>query len=80
MIVLGKMGLSYCAILGAHSEANLIAVCDSSNFVLEAFNKYTNKATYTDFKKMLDENEIDALIVSTPTKYHYDMVKEAIKR
>ncbi len=80
IVGLGKMGLSHCSILGSHPDANLIAVCDSSNFILEAFNKYTNKTTYTDYRKMLDENDINALIVSTPTKFHYEMVSEALSR
>lgn len=80
IVGLGKMGLSHCSILGAHPEVNLVAVCDESSFILEAFNKYTDKKTYTDYKKMLDENEVDALIISTPTKYHYYMIKEALAR
>lgn len=80
IIGLGKMGLSHCSILGAHPEVNLAAVCDSSSFVLEAFNKYTKKATYTDYKRMLDEDDINALFVATPTKFHYDMVNYALEK
>lgn len=80
IIGLGKMGLSHCSILNANPYANLSAVCDSSTFLLEAFNKYTTKKTYTDYKIMLEENEINSLIISTPTKYHYDMVNYALQK
>jgi len=80
IIGLGKMGLSHCSILGAHPDVNLIAVCDTSTFVLEAFNKYTEKKTYTDYKKMLEENEISALVIAAPTKLHYEMVHYAFER
>ena len=80
IIGLGKMGLSHCSILGAQPDANLVAVCDSSTFLLEAFNKYTTKKTYTDYKKMLDENDINSLIIATPTKFHFDMVYYALQK
>jgi predicted dehydrogenase len=80
IVGLGKMGLSHCSILGANTDANLSAVCDSSAFLLEAFNKYTDKKTYTDYRKMIDENNINALMIATPTKYHYDMVHYALQK
>ena len=80
IVGLGKMGLSHCSILNANPYSNLTAICDSSTFLLEAFNKYTDKKTYTDYKKMIDENGINTLIVSTPTKFHYDMVSYALQK
>jgi predicted dehydrogenase len=80
IVGLGKMGLSHCSILNANPDANMGAVCDSSTFLLEAFNKYTKKRTYTDYKKMLEENSINTLIIATPTKYHYDMVNFALEK
>ena len=31
IIGLGKMGISHCAILGAHPDVDLVAVCDTSS-------------------------------------------------
>lgn len=80
IVGLGKMGLSHCSILNAHPDVNLISVCDSSSFVLEAFKKFTKKKIYKDYKSMLAENEINALIVATPTKFHYEMVSYALEK
>jgi len=78
LIGLGKMGISHCAIINAHPDLELIAVCDSSAFVLKAMEKYSSFLTYTDYKKMIDENDIEALFVATPTKFHAEMVLYAL--
>lgn len=80
IIGLGKMGLSHASIINAHPDLELIAVCDSSAFILEAMKRYGNYKVYTDFKKMIDENELNALFVATPTKFHADMVLYAMER
>jgi len=80
IIGLGKMGISHCAILNAHPDVNLVAVCDSSTFLLEAFNKYGKQKTYSDFKKMMDTEKLTAVVVATPTKFHAEMVTYALER
>lgn len=77
---LGKMGISHCSIINAHPDVKVISICDSSTFVLEAFKKYSKKSVYTDYRKMLDENDINAVIVATPTKFHYEMVSYALSK
>jgi len=79
IIGLGKMGLSHTAIVGAHPKVDLIAVCDTSSLVLDAFKKFTPIKTYTDYQKMIDTEAPDFVFVATPTKYHYAMVKYALE-
>lgn len=78
VIGLGKMGISHCAILNAHPDVNLVAVCDSSNLMRTAFKKYTGIATYKDYKKMIGEQTLDAIVVATPTKLHAGIVNLAL--
>jgi predicted dehydrogenase len=78
IIGLGKMGISHCAIINANPEVNLLAVCDSSGFVLEAFRKYSKFKCYSDYKKLIDEENLDCVFVATPTKFHYEIVKYAL--
>jgi predicted dehydrogenase len=80
VIGLGKMGLSHCAIVNAHPEIDLVAVCDTSAFVLEAFRRYSSISCYTDYKIMLDEKQVECVFISTPTKFHYPIVKECLNR
>jgi predicted dehydrogenase len=74
---LGKMGLSHAAIVGAHPSVDLVSVCDTSSLILEGFKQYTKVKTYSDYKKMIDNENLDFVVIATPTKFHYPMVKYA---
>jgi len=78
IIGLGKMGISHCAILGAHPDVNLVCVCDTSTLVIDAFKKYSQFQCFTDYQKMIDTMKLDALIIASPTKFHEEMVKYAL--
>ena len=80
IIGLGKMGLSHAAILNPHPDVELVGVCDTSSIVLEAFKKFSTIRVYDDYKKMIDTEKPDLLIVASPTKYHYEMVSYALDR
>lgn len=80
IIGLGKMGISHAAIAGAHPAVDFVAVCDTSSLVLDAFKKYTRINTYSDYVKMIDKEPLDFVIIATPTKLHYPMVKYALEK
>src|SRR5918911_1069415 len=74
------MGLSHLAIVKAHPEVELAAVCDSSGYVLGVLKKYTGVATYGDYDAMLRELDLDAVLIATPSRAHADMVQKALDR
>jgi predicted dehydrogenase len=80
IIGLGKMGLSHAAIVSPHPSVELIAVCDSSSLILNAFKKFSKVKVYSDYIKMIDSEELDFVVVSTPTRFHYKMVRYALER
>lgn len=80
IIGLGKMGLSHAAIISAHPEVNLVAVCDTSSLVLSAFNKFSAVKTYTDYKEMVGKESLDFILIATPTRFHFNMVKYALEQ
>ncbi|MEX2566539.1 MAG: Gfo/Idh/MocA family oxidoreductase [Cyclobacteriaceae bacterium] len=80
IIGLGKMGISHCAILGAHPDVNLVAVCDTSSLVIDGFKKYTKVECFNDYKKMLENVHMDALVIASPTKFHGEMVALALDK
>jgi predicted dehydrogenase len=80
VVGLGKMGLSHLAIVKAHPEVELAAVCDSSSYVLGVLKKYTGVATYSDYDAMLRELELDAVLIATPSRTHAGMVRKALER
>ena len=80
IIGLGKMGLSHYSIINAHPKVNVVGVCDSSGYVLDVLAKYTGVDTYTDMEKMLDSANVEAAVISTPSKFHAPMVRECLRR
>ena len=48
IIGLGKMGMSHCALLGAHPEVDLVAICDPDGLLQSAFKKLTGFQVYDD--------------------------------
>lgn len=79
IIGLGKMGISHCAILGAHPDVALVAVCDASSLVIDAFKKYTQFECFSDYKKMIDTMALESILIASPTKFHDEMVSYALK-
>lgn len=80
IVGLGKMGLSHAAILGAMPDVEMVGLCDSSSLVLDAFRKLSSLPVFDDFDKMLKQTSPDFLVVATPTKYHFEMVKKALDK
>ncbi|GAB2324478.1 inositol 2-dehydrogenase [Alkalibacterium sp. m-11] len=60
------------------NNAELIALCDPVVESLENAQKELNcKYTYTDYKELMKNPEIDAVIIATPTFYHKEIAVEA---
>lgn len=75
---LGKMGLSHLAMINAHPDVELIAVCDKSEYLLDILSKYTPIKTFTDYKQLLKTEKLDAVFVATPSRSHTDIVGMAL--
>lgn len=80
VVGLGKMGISHLGMIKAHPGVDLAAVCDSTGYVLDVLKKYTGVETFSDFAKMLDSVPLDAVVIATPSRTHYPMVKAALER
>jgi len=78
MVGLGKMGLSHLAITRMHPEIDLVAVCDTTEYLLDILGKYSKVKTYTDYRKMLAQEKPGAVIIATPSKFHAEMVRAAL--
>ncbi|MDP9018457.1 MAG: Gfo/Idh/MocA family oxidoreductase, partial [Candidatus Eremiobacteraeota bacterium] len=80
IIGLGKMGLSHQSMINVHPQLCLVSVCDSSGYVLDVLTKYTGVKIYTDYKKMLAEEQLDCVFIATPSRYHAEIVNAALER
>lgn len=80
MVGLGKMGLSHASIVRAHPEVELVAACDSMTYLTDLLQKYAKLKCFADLDTMLAAEQLDAIVISTPSRLHATMVKKALDR
>jgi len=78
LLGLGKMGLSHCAIINTHPDIELVAVCDTSDYLLGVLSKYSHIKTYSNYRKLLAQESLDAVFIATPSRFHAEMVRAAL--
>jgi scyllo-inositol 2-dehydrogenase (NADP+) len=80
MVGLGKMGLSHYAMINMHPDVQVVAACDSNSYVTDVLSKHTGLACYGSYEEMLAAKELDAVVISTPSRLHAAMVQTALDR
>ncbi len=75
----GKMGISHYAVVNAHPDATVAAVCDTSGYVLSVLEKYGGIQTFKTYQEMIDRAGLDAVIVATPTATHFACAEYALE-
>ena len=81
VIGLGNRGRFFVtALKEKKQEIELVAASDCSNErLLKTCDSYAIPAAYDDWREMLDKEELDAVVVSTPDFTHCEIVLEAFK-
>ena len=76
----GSRGAGLASIIQTMPDINLAACCDLLPFRLADGMRYGNKQTrsYSDYRALLDEQNIDAVIVATPFNTHADIAIAAL--
>ena len=65
----------------AVSNQNIVALCDvDDNYLRGASQKCPAAKTYNDFRRLLDRNDLDAVVVSTPDHIHAPATIMALRR
>jgi scyllo-inositol 2-dehydrogenase (NADP+) len=80
LIGLGKVGIGHLAVANAHADVNVMGVSDAAGYVLGLLSKYTKIPVYSDYRTLLDAKGLDAVIISTPSKFHAEMARAALER
>ncbi len=70
------MGISHMKGVVNNKNANLYAVCDIDNEALnEAKTKYNVDIAVQDYKELVNDKNVDAVIIVTPDQLHLEMTK-----
>ncbi len=80
LIGCGRIASRHSRILTSIPEARLTAVCDINPEKAKAFSHQFEVPWYTDFRKMLEREEIDVVDILTPSGTHGKIALEAIRR
>src|SRR5579859_413710 len=66
--------------IGNMGGENLVALCDiDDNYLGKAANDFPQAKTYNDFRKLLEQKDIDAVIVCTPDHIHAPATVAALR-
>src|SRR6266536_4069890 len=62
------------------STENIVALCDiDDNYLAAVKEKYPSAKTYNDFRRLLDQKDIDAMVIGTPDHTHAVAAVAALK-
>lgn len=80
LIGFGRMGITHMSILNAHPAVKICAVCDQSSTMLNILNKYVDFSVYQDYRKMIADNGLDFVVISTPSDSHSEIINYCIDK
>lgn len=74
----GSRGQHLMSFLVQNPKVEIVAICDIFKPSIDAALKMTPKAkVYTDYKKLLEDKNVDAVLIATPLHLHYKIVIDA---
>ncbi len=76
----GAMGKNHARVYSGMDNVELVAVCDSSEDAGKPIADSCNAKYYSDCKKMLDEEKLDAVSVCVPTKFHREAAIDVLRK
>lgn len=80
IIGLGIMGNSYAKIYAAHPLAQVVAVCSLRQEQIDKVRSlYGIQDGYTDYRKMLERKDLDAVVVATPDRHHFEPARAVLE-
>lgn len=80
VIGVGKMGLSHLAIANQTVGIEVAAICDTSKPLLRFLEKNTKFRAFSDYKKMIDEVQLDGVMVNVPNTFHFEIAKYCLEK
>jgi predicted dehydrogenase len=81
VVGLGKMGILHAAIISSISGASVTAICEKESLLVTAAKALLPKriAFYKDHLKMVTEEQLDAVFITTPIGTHVSVVNDLLE-
>lgn len=80
VIGVGSMGENHARVYAHYEKTQLIAVADSNKEQAEKVAKKLKVKAYSDYKEMLEKEDLDAVSIAVPTSLHKDVAVYAFKK
>jgi len=81
IIGMGKMGMLHAGILNSINNVKVCAIADTEKLIINFIEKNTTGIKgYNDYKKMLDDSNLDLVYITTPVNSHVLIASECAKR
>src|SRR5690349_19395079 len=76
----GYWGPNLVRNLRQNPDSQLKVLCDASDSRLAHMRRlYPDVAATSQYKDLLEDAELDAIVVATPVRFHYEMAKAALE-
>lgn len=79
VIGLGTMGRHYVKIYSDHPLSEVVAVSAPRQEQIDEIRSNYKVEGYTDYKKMLERKDLDAVVVATPDDRHFEPARDAME-
>lgn len=81
MVGLGKMGVLHAGIVNSISGVSVTAICEKESFLTAAAKALLPKriAVYKDHERMMAEEQLDAVFITTPISTHVSVASDLIR-
>lgn len=77
----GRVATTHIEAILKQDEAEIYALCDVDAVCVENLQKkYNISKKYSDYQKLLEDDNVDVVVICTPSGMHADMAIEAAKR
>lgn len=78
VIGVGSMGRNHARVYASLEDIDLVAVCDTNLTVASTVASMYRCQSYSDYRELLDREQLDLVSVVVPTREHYSVGMEAI--
>jgi len=80
VVGLGYWGPNYVRVLSEIERVTLKYCCDLDESKFDKLRRFlSNVKTTTDYKEILEDEEVDAVVITTPPNTHYRIIKDCLK-